>query len=52
MELDNNGVNILLRAYQEELAKLSNEIVILKAEIMLMGSKNEEDKNNEPTIEQ
>lgn len=43
MELDNNSVNVLLRAYQEELARLSNELVILRAEIMLMKSKNEEE---------
>ncbi|MBP3930063.1 MAG: hypothetical protein J6D47_10930 [Peptostreptococcaceae bacterium] len=45
MELDNNSVNVLLRAYQEELARLSNELVILRAEIMLMKSKNEEEQN-------
>ena len=45
MELDNNSVNVLLRAYQEELARLSNELVILRAEIMLRKSKNEEEQN-------
>ena len=45
MELDNNSVNVLLRAYQEELARLSNELVILRAEIMLLKSKNEEEQN-------
>lgn len=35
MEMD-NSVHILLGAYQEELARLSNEVIMLKSEIMLI----------------
>lgn len=43
MEMD-NSMNILLRAYQEEIARLSNEVIMLKAEIMLMQSKETEEQ--------
>lgn len=43
MEVD-NSMNILLRAYQEEIARLSNEVIMLKAEIMLMQSKETEEQ--------
>ena len=43
MEMD-NSIHILLRAYQEEIARLSNEVIMLKAEIMLMQSKETEEQ--------
>ena len=46
MEMD-NGVNILLRVYQDEVARLSNELIVLKAEIMLMQNKGKEEEKKE-----
>lgn len=50
MEMD-NSIHILLGAYQDEIARLSNDIIMLKAQIILLQGKEDkedkEDKENE-----
>ena len=44
MEID---VNILINLYKEELARLQNEVLLLKAQVVHLQAVNKKDEENE-----
>lgn len=44
MEID---VNILINLYKEELARLQNEVLLLKAQVIHLQAVNKKDEENE-----